>query len=230
MPVDLAVSFQMKGSTVKHGISLHTLIRKSAALSGPCFLVCHCYVLTNSIYQGWLAIIKVCVWWVSGMFIETYCQAKITGNFAYTVLMFNLQVSVLSFPFSSTFKQVFEYSYQYPDLYLRTGELLCNSSLSKRCKNQFITHTSSDLINETDTMLQLPSPFTYGDNRDYTPAIGGGGNIALIRVWIDDSCSLLEKFMHHRNRHFRLPSFGGSQIHPNTLPPRNEAGLRKLLN
>jgi hypothetical protein len=30
----------MKGSTVKHGISLRTLIRKSADLSGPCLLVC----------------------------------------------------------------------------------------------------------------------------------------------------------------------------------------------
>lgn len=31
--------FQLKGSTMKHGISLQTLIRKSADLSGPCLLV-----------------------------------------------------------------------------------------------------------------------------------------------------------------------------------------------
>lgn len=30
---------QMKGSTVKHGISLRTLVRKSADLSGPCLLI-----------------------------------------------------------------------------------------------------------------------------------------------------------------------------------------------
>uniref|UniRef100_A0A6N2MTT4 Uncharacterized protein n=1 Tax=Salix viminalis TaxID=40686 RepID=A0A6N2MTT4_SALVM len=35
MPVDLTV----EGRTLRHGISLHTLVRKSAALSGPCFLV-----------------------------------------------------------------------------------------------------------------------------------------------------------------------------------------------
>lgn len=49
--------FQMKGSTLKHGISLHTLIRKSAAVSGPCLLVCHCYVLTNSIWQGFIILV-----------------------------------------------------------------------------------------------------------------------------------------------------------------------------
>ncbi|KAJ6318799.1 hypothetical protein OIU76_014200 [Salix suchowensis] len=32
-----------------------------------------------SMFSGWPAIIKVCVWWVSKMFIETYCQEKITG-------------------------------------------------------------------------------------------------------------------------------------------------------
>lgn len=31
--------FQIKGSTLKHGISLRTLIRKSSDLSGPCLLV-----------------------------------------------------------------------------------------------------------------------------------------------------------------------------------------------
>lgn len=29
----------LQGSTMKHGISLHTLLRKSADLSGPCVLI-----------------------------------------------------------------------------------------------------------------------------------------------------------------------------------------------
>lgn len=40
MHYDLNLSFfRMKGSTLKHGISLRTLIRKSGELSGPCLLV-----------------------------------------------------------------------------------------------------------------------------------------------------------------------------------------------
>lgn len=35
----------MKGSTARHGISLRTLIRKSADISGPCLLVCSPKVL-----------------------------------------------------------------------------------------------------------------------------------------------------------------------------------------
>lgn len=52
----------MKGSTARHGISLRTLIRKSADISGPCLLVCspkllqifvvHTFLTSIAIFKG----------------------------------------------------------------------------------------------------------------------------------------------------------------------------------
>ncbi|KAF5452635.1 hypothetical protein F2P56_027610 [Juglans regia] len=47
-------------STLKHGISLRTLIRKSADLSGPCLLA------------------RCCVWWAARLPLEAYSEEKIS--------------------------------------------------------------------------------------------------------------------------------------------------------
>ena len=48
LSIDSTFFLYIKGSTLKHGISLRTLIRKSAELSGPGLLVCLPFCAKNS--------------------------------------------------------------------------------------------------------------------------------------------------------------------------------------
>ncbi|CAH2056598.1 unnamed protein product [Thlaspi arvense] len=57
--------FPMKGSTIKHGISLRTLIRRSADLPGPCLLI----VGDKQGGRG--------VWWTTTIPSKTYSEAEV---------------------------------------------------------------------------------------------------------------------------------------------------------
>lgn len=95
----------MKGSTVKHGISLRTLIRKSADLPGPCLLVCSnlflCYLLYGYLLleiSFFFRLLKAsgvnyivhtdrwgyercCIWRAAGVPPKTYCKEKVSSKF-----------------------------------------------------------------------------------------------------------------------------------------------------